>query len=285
ARPVPPVVPVPPARPVGPPVAGPVAGAAPRRPAESAPPPRQSPPPPANAYAPPQPQPMGAPRQERESIVALFRVHMFPLGHLPVATSRPARQLPVPPPEMDYAPGLRFPPHDHPSSDLIDSAEALEKVRAGYARLPSTAAPPPPALAEGYDPLGGLHERDWERRFLAGTRQSIPEYAWPPGELYPEGGHEPGEPELVPEGTLLDRFGGVRGRVFAPEGTPFVKRSLPPSASHGEYRRYRVLRDIPLWTAVSAPWFAQPGGGIRYRAVYSADELVTMGYLALEEAE
>jgi hypothetical protein len=233
----------------------------------------------------PQYPPLGAPRQERETVVALFRVHMFPIGHLPVATVRPARQLPVPPSELDYAAGLRFPPHDHPRSELIDSTDALEKVRGGFSRLPSPPQPPPPALTEGYDPLGGLHERDWDRRFLAGMRGDVPEYAWPPGELYPEGGHEPGEPDLLPEGTLLDRFGGVHGRVFAPDGTLYVKRSLPPATASAEYRRYRVLRDLPMWTAVSAPWFGQPGGGVRYRAVYSADELVTMGYLALEEGE
>lgn len=210
---------------------------------------------------------------------------MFPIGHLPVAMVRPARQLPAPPSELDYAAGLRFPPHDHPRSGLIDSGDALEKVRGGFSRLPSPPQPPPDALKEGYDPLGGLHERDWDRRFLAGRRADIPEYAWPPGELYPEGGHEAGEPELLPEGTLLDRFGPIQGRVFAPDGTLYVKRSLPPSARHGEYRRYRVLREVPMWTAVSAPWFGQPGGGVRYRAVYSADELVTMGYLALEEGE
>jgi hypothetical protein len=264
----------------GAPVGGPSAGAAPASPPRRQPYPQQP-------YAPQSypPPPLGAPRQERESIVALFRVHMFPIGHLPVAAVRPARQLPVPPAEVDYAPGLRFPPHDHPRSDLLDSSDALEKVRGGFSRLPSPALEPPAALTEGYDPLGGLHERDWDRRFLAGMRESVPEYAWPPGELYPEGGHEPGEPDLLPEGTLLDRFGGITGRIFAPGGTPFVQRSLPPFAVHGEYRRYRVLREVPLWTAVSAPWFGQPGGGIRYRAVYSADELVTMGYLALEEDE
>lgn len=164
--------------------------------------------------------------------MALFRVHMFPIGHLPVASMLPARQLPVPPPELDYAPGLRFPPHDHPRSDLIDTGDALQKVRDGYSRLPSPPLDPPEALSEalseGYDPLGGLSERDWDRRFLAGIRQSIPEYAWPPGELYPEGGHEDGEAEILPEGTMLDRFGDIHGRVFAPDGTAYVKRSLPP---------------------------------------------------------
>ncbi|WP_116110955.1 TNT domain-containing protein [Amycolatopsis ruanii] len=228
----------------------------------------------------PEPPPMGTPRQERETIVALFRVHMFPIGHLPVATDKPARQLPVRPSEVDYAPGLRFPPHDHPRSDLVRTDDALAKVQAGYGRLPSPAGTPPAELLAGYDPLGGLHERDWDRRFLAGKRREVPEYAWPPGELYPEGGAAEGEPEVLAEGAVLDRFGDPRGRVFAPAGTPFARRSLPPSARTAGYRRYRVLRDTPVWRAVSAPWFGQPGGGERYRATYSADELVTLGYLA-----
>lgn len=232
------------------------------------------------AEAPNPAPPMGAPRQERESIVALFLVHMFPIGHLPVASDRPQRQLPPPSPEVDYAPGLRFPPHDHPSSDLIDSADALAKVRAGLRRLPTPPASPPPGLTEGCEPLAGLSERDWNRRFLAAVRDSSPEYAWPPGEVYPEGGTGPGEPQVLAEGTMLDRFGDITGRVFAPAGTGFAHRSLPPSALAAGYRRYRVLREVPMWQARSVGWFGQPGGGLRYRAIYSADELVTMGYLA-----
>ncbi|GAA5168581.1 glycohydrolase toxin TNT-related protein [Amycolatopsis dongchuanensis] len=229
--------------------------------------------------------PLGAPRQERESIVALFLVAMFPIGHLPVATVRPHRQLPPPPEEVDYAAGLRFPPYDHPRSDLIVPGEAIQNVRNGLRRQSDPSHQAPAGLFDTHDPLGGLSERDWDRRFLAGHRDGIPEYAWPPGELYPEGGADAGEPEVLPEGTLLDRFGPVEGRVFAPAGTLFVKRSLPPSAAGAEYRRYRVLRPVPMWQTASAPWFGQPGGGLRYRAVHSADELVTLGYLALEEGE
>lgn len=205
---------------------------------------------------------------------------MFPIGHLPVASDRPHRQLPPPPPEVDYAPGLRFPPYDHPRSELIDAGGALEKIRAGLWRLPAPPASPPPGLTEGYDPLAGLTEYVWNRRFLAGVRDSVPEYAWPPGEVYPEGGTEPGEPLVLAQGTKLDRFGDVTGRVFAPDGTGFPLRALPPSALDGGYRRYLVLREIPVWGARSVGWFGQPGGGLRYRAIHSADELVTMGYLA-----
>ncbi|MEU0464769.1 TNT domain-containing protein [Amycolatopsis sp. NPDC006131] len=264
-----PVAPQPPVAPQAPVAPQPPVAPGPRQPYQPYPEP-----------APRVPEPMGAPRQERETIVALFRVHMFPIGHLPVATDKPARQLPAPPCEVDYAPGLRFPPHDHPRSDLIRTDDALAKVQAGYGRRPSPAGTPPAEVLAGYDPLGGLHERDWDRRFLAGKRREVPEYAWPPGELYPEGGTAEGEPEVLAEGAVLDRFGDPRGRVFAPDGTPFARRSLPPPVRDAGYRRYRVLRDVPVWRAVSAPWFGQPGGGERYRAVYSADELVTLGYLA-----
>jgi hypothetical protein len=241
----------------------------------------QAPPP---QVPPPVPPSYGAPRQERESVIALFLVHMFPIGHLPVASSRPARQLPLPPEELDYAAGLRFAPHDHPQSGLIDPGQVFDTLRAG-GRGPS--APPvsvlpcpPAALTEGYDPLGGIAERDWDHRYLVRTASGRVEYAWPPGESYPEGGQSDGEPVLLAEGTPLDRFGTAAGRVFAPEGTPFARRSLPPAHRGTGYRRYRVLRELPVWRAISAGWFGQPGGGVRIRTIYSAAELVTLGYLA-----
>ncbi|WP_020668134.1 TNT domain-containing protein [Amycolatopsis nigrescens] len=291
--PMAPMAPQAPAAPVAPPVPGVQAGygsAAPARqtgvrwgpeqpPAYPGPRADPAPPRPAPAPAPP-PAQAGTPRQERESLVALFLVHMFPIGHLPVAADRPQRQLPAPSAEVDYVVGLRFEPHDHPESARLDSAEALARVRDGWSRLATPPAEPPAELIEGHDPLGGLHERDWDRRYLGGVRASVPEYAWPPGELYPEGGYEAGVAEMLAEGTLLDRFGDVRGRVFAPAGTPFAQRSLPPSHREAGYRKYRVLREVPMWRAISAAWFGQPGGGVRYRAVYTADELVSMGYLA-----
>ncbi|WP_116051153.1 TNT domain-containing protein [Amycolatopsis palatopharyngis] len=266
--------------PPAPPQQQPPASAQAPQPPRVAPGPPQPPQPP----QPPIPLSYGAPRQERESVVALFLVHMFPIGHLPVASARPARQLPLPPAELDYAPGLRFPPHDHPRSDLIDLTPALESLRAG-GRLPS--APPvevlpcpPPELTEEHDPLGQLAERDWEHRYLVRTPSGRVEYVWPPGESFPEGGLADGEPVLLVEGTTLDRFGTAAGRVFAPAGTPFARRSLPPAHLAAGYRRYLVLRELPVWRAISAGWFGQPGGGVRVRTIYSAAELVMLGYLA-----
>ncbi|PRX44322.1 PPE-repeat protein [Prauserella shujinwangii] len=245
--------------------------------------PHGRPPEPVRPQPPAAPVPLGSPRQERASIIALFCVHMFPIGHLPVATDRPARQLPAPPADVDYAAGLRFPPHDHPRSDVLDPGHALAWLRHGWrqpAPPPAEVLPcPPAALTEGHDPLGGLSEREWDHRYLVHPGER-PEYAWPPGERYPEGGCTEGEPVLLPEGTLLDRFGTAHGRVFAADGTPFARRSLPPSHLAAGYRRYRVRREVPMWRTLSAGWFGQPGGGERFRSVYSAAELVILGYLA-----
>jgi hypothetical protein len=213
-------------------------------------------------------------------------MYLFPIGHLPTATSRPvSRQLPPPPPDTDFAAGLRFPPHDHPESHLIDVQPP---------QVPTTArrgGSAPEALTSGYDPLGGAeeNERDWDRRFLVRppTPDKPAEYAWPPGELFPEGGCTDGEPVLLPANTLLDRFGTPDGRVFSTDGTPFARRSLPPDHLDAGYRRYRVEKELPVWRTLSAPWFGQQGGGPRYRAVYPAADLIALGYLTeiVDEAD
>lgn len=226
--------------------------------------------------APDQPAPDHSDHREppaQDGSLALFLVHMFPIGHLPKATSRPARQLPAPPAELDYAAGLRFEADDHPESGLIDLTTRRPAAE------PSEGAQAPADLTEGYDPLAGEHERDWDRRFLVRDTHPV-EYAWPPGELYPEGGSAEGEPEVLAPDTEIDRFGTPEGRVFSLAATRFGARSLPPAHLESGYRRYRVLRPIPVWRSISAPWFGQPGGGERYRATQSAADLLALGYLA-----
>jgi hypothetical protein len=142
-------------------------------------------------------------------------------------------------------------------------------------------------LLADHDPLGGSHERDWDRRYLVrlgsvtahGISPEGLEYNWPTSEQYPEGGSASGEPEVLDEGTVIDRFGTPHGRVFAADGTPFAQRSLPPPHKDTGFRRYKVVKPLPVWRAVSAAWFGQPGGGVRYRTTHSAVELVALGYL------
>jgi hypothetical protein len=227
--------------------------------------------------------------QAEASVIALFLVHMFPIGHLPVPANTPARQVPPPPTEFDYAAGLRFPPGDHPSGELVDDSWALASVRAQRSPLRLPAAlpadhPEVAGLAESHDPIGGGNEREWDRRFL--VRQANPdagvcaEHSWPPGELCTEGGTDDGEPIVLEPGAELDRFGPPEGRVLAEARTPFAQRSLPPDHLTAGYHRYRVAEPLPVWRTVSAAWFAQPGGGVRYRTTYPVADLVALGYLS-----
>ncbi|HEY4021618.1 MAG TPA: TNT domain-containing protein [Pseudonocardiaceae bacterium] len=212
----------------------------------------------------------------RDPEVAIFLVHMFPIGHLPVASSRPARQLPLPPSETDLAAGSRFEPHDHPDSAIFDTV-----TRPGDITGRTEGSPAPEELTANYDPLGGGNEADWDRRFLVrpATEDEAAEYAWPPGQSFPEGGCDHGEAVRLSPGTILDRFGTNEGRVFSAPGTSFAARSLPPAGLAAGYHRYEVLRDLPMWWALSTAWFGQPGGGVRYRAVYPAADLVASGFL------
>ncbi|UOX86340.1 TNT domain-containing protein [Amycolatopsis sp. FBCC-B4732] len=251
-------------------------------PMPAAPPPPVSPAPLAPAPVSPTPlPPLGSPRTERESVVALFLVHMFPIGHLPVAMDKPARQLPLPEDDPEG-----FGPNDHPDARLIFDDQALTNVTAGFRRSPTAPSRPVPRhLTDGYVPYAHATQAVWIRRFVVGHSDLGPEYAWPPGDHYPEGSVDHGEPVMVPMNTVLDRFGPAHGRVFFADGTPFAERSLPPGMLDAEYRRYVVVRAVPMWRAETANWFGQVGGGTRYRALLAADELVTLGYLAEAKGE
>jgi hypothetical protein len=183
---------------------------------------------------------------------------------------------------------MRFEPNDHPESARIDDGEALTWAREGGDAVKS-GEPQEHELTAGHDPLAGQNERDWDRRFVvrAGSGRDTldTEYAWPPSELFPEGTTAPGEPEILEPGTVIDRFGTPEGRVFAAVDTTFTQRSLPPSHVSAEYRRYRVLKPLPVWRGVSAAWFGQSGGGVRLRTTQSALDLIALGYLTEESDE
>ena len=234
------------------------------------------PPPVAPAAAAPPPAsplpPLGSPRKERESVVALFLVHMFPIGHLPVATDKPAQQLPLP------AGAASLGPFSHPDIRLLVDDQSLTNVTAGFRRSPNAPSRPiPPEMTEDYAPYGHASESAWERRFVADEGELGPEYVWPPS--------VPAEAIMLAEDTFLDRFGPPYGRVFYEDGTRFPERALPPGWLELGYRRYRVVRRVPMWRSEAAQWFGQPGGAVRYRAPRGADELVTLGYLAEVKGE
>ncbi|MBB5071791.1 glycohydrolase toxin TNT-related protein [Saccharopolyspora gloriosae] len=218
------------------------------------------------------------PRQGDRKETVAFMLHQFPIGYLPVAAASASRELPIPDAAVDPLAGRRFPPRDHPRADLVDDRDALARVRSGEVPVPEdepVGAERPGDFTAGHDPLAELGELEWERRYTgpAGHR-------WPASESVPEGCAEQAEPIVLAPDTVLDALGSGTGRVAAPDGTAFTRRSLPPEYLELPYRRYRVLRPLPVWRAVSAAWFGGAGGGVRYRLTHSLAELVALGHLA-----
>ncbi|MDR7301326.1 TNT domain-containing protein [Haloactinomyces albus] len=222
-------------------------------------------------------------------------LHQFPIGHMPVAASRPSKQWSVPEVGDARASPPCFPPRDHPRSDLIVDTGAFARVRTGATGAGSSRRNPPPegsrqvpgGLVAEYDPLGQLDEIEWERAYVAraGPYGDGRSYVWPASADVPEGGVQPGAAVVLDPGTVVDRIGDDAGRALAAAGTAFALRCLPPEHLDRGYHRYRVLLPLPVWQAITAPWFAQPGGGLRYRTIYAIAELVAMGYLTELPAE
>ncbi|GGU64934.1 TNT domain-containing protein [Lentzea flava] len=187
----------------------------------------------------------------------------------PRLAPKPSRQLPAPVQQDEQQVIPRFAPQDHPQAGLVDTSfpQPFEKSEGLGKDHPVVQE-----LLEGYDPLAGMHERDWESLFQ--NEDGSPR--WP---VEREGGYEDSQPEILKAGAELDRFGTPEGRVLSTAGTPFKERSLPPQAADEGYRRYRVTRDLPVHRTISAPWFGQPGGGSRYRTTYPVADLVALGYL------
>ena len=213
------------------------------------------------------------PRSNDPAVLLLLLV-AFPAGTAPVRTARPARQLP--PPVREARPGLCCPPGDHPAHpDLA---------------LPRQPVPVPAAvpvegtdLLRGWDPLGGGNEHDVERRFVVRPASGghPAEHFWPPAELHPEGAVAPDRrrPVRLEVGALLDLLGSPEGRVLAEGGTPFAQRAEPAANAGRPLRRLRVARALPAWESHLSPWFAQPGGGLRYRLTHPVAELVATGWI------
>lgn len=158
-------------------------------------------------------------------------------------------------------------------------------ARLGPASLP-TSPRPLAALLRLYDRFGGL----WPGAYLhAWLNATTGWWNYPPSDGFVLGPDE--EPvawraELV-EGTLVDRFGGEKGKFVSPVATPYMQRSLPPSSLDGAavagietyYHVYRVIKPLLVTAGPVAPWFGQPGLGMQYVLQSSVGSLVRDGCL------
>jgi hypothetical protein len=70
----------------------------------------------------------------------------------------------------------------------------------------------------------------------------------------------------LPAGLAVDRIGALDGVTLFPAETPVEQRALPPTALTGEARLHRFVTaaDVLVRVEIVAPWFGQPGGGIRF---------------------
>ncbi|MFT3767556.1 MAG: TNT domain-containing protein [Minicystis sp.] len=86
---------------------------------------------------------------------------------------------------------------------------------------------------------------------------------------------------VLPNGTVVDRFGGPHGTYFASPNTPFDQRSLPPQQYYAPYTQYTVIgpNGLPVQMGTTAPYFYAQGGGTQYRTTAGASELVKQGIL------
>ena len=87
-----------------------------------------------------------------------------------------------------------------------------------------------------------------------------------------------GPATLVP-GARIDRFGSDFGRFAAPEGTPFIQRSLPSSSASAPYSTFQVVRPFEVQAGQAAPWFGMPGQGVQYQLPSTVNQLISDGYL------
>jgi len=137
-------------------------------------------------------------------------------------------------------------------------------VAALLAIAPAGCAPAPAAVSTAALPPGVTPGLD--RRWL--TPQGA--INWPPN----DGFAAAPAPEVLPPGTLLDRFGNDYGSFFSPAGAGYGKRALPYVCLRQAYTVFRVTAPLPVWVGRAAPWFDQPGGATQFQTDASAARMI-----------
>jgi predicted small secreted protein len=66
-------------------------------------------------------------------------------------------------------------------------------------------------------------------------------------------------------GDEIDRFGSNgSGKFFAPNGSSYGSRALPPFMSEQPYTSYKVIKEFDVKSGAIAPWFGERGLGTQY---------------------
>ncbi|MET8816291.1 TNT domain-containing protein [Streptomyces sp. NPDC004549] len=95
------------------------------------------------------------------------------------------------------------------------------------------------------------------------------------------------ETRTLAAGQMVDLFGSGRGNFLAPQGTPYIRRAIPPtnldeynaSDPAYNYHLYKVVKPFTVEAGPIRPWFGQPGLGTQYVTNTSIPNLVNAGNL------
>ena len=148
------------------------------------------------------------------------------------------------------------------------TVDFLGDARLGPKRLPNSG--PLAKVLAGYERLSGMTPKGYLRTYYDSAGKT---WRYPPQggyQLTPEG--QPVKMALsLFAGQRVDRFGSEFGGYLSPEGTPFGARGIPPQSLDStakprtcNYARYRVLKDVPVYSGPIAPALGQPGFGLQY---------------------
>jgi len=124
-----------------------------------------------------------------------------------------------------------------------------------------------------------------------GNPHNHPPWTNPDGSVRypPNDGFESRAPNTLQPGHVIDRYGGRvgpdgrftdTGRYVADDGTPYGERALPAGTDQRPYRRYEVVRPIPVESGPASPWFGEPGGGTQHHLPPGGvDSLLASGHI------
>jgi hypothetical protein len=176
------------------------------------------------------------------------------------------------------------------------TADYQDDARLGPKRLPNSG--PLATVLKGYRRLAGMTAKGYLHAFYDAAGKT---WRYPP-----QGGYQitpEGQPEKMQltifAGQRIDRFGSEFGGYLSPEGTPYGARAIPPQSLDNmtapatcNYSRYKVLKDVPVYSGPIAPGLGQPGFGLQYvldatifpgappAKDFNVGYLVTNGFLA-----
>ncbi len=122
-----------------------------------------------------------------------------------------------------------------------------------------------------------------------GNPHNHPPWTNPDGSIKwpPDRGFASVSDNTLQPGHQIDRYGGWndekgfhdKGTFVADSGTPYGQRALPAGTDQKPYKKYEVVKPLPVKTGPAAPWFGEPGGGTQHELPDSIDNLLASGHI------